>query len=74
MSNIISITGMSGSGKCTISRGVAEHFPKRCTWMSINLRWLQGDAYTEHWDLFGARIFAAVGDLKPREPLVRLGS
>ena len=28
MSNIIFITGMSGSGKSTISRGVAEHFPQ----------------------------------------------
>ncbi len=28
MNNIIFITGMSGSGKSTISRGVAEHFPQ----------------------------------------------
>ena len=28
MSNIIFITGMSGSGKSTISRGVAEYFPQ----------------------------------------------
>lgn len=28
MSNIIFITGMSGSGKSTICRGVAEHFPQ----------------------------------------------
>ena len=28
MSSIIFITGMSGSGKSTISQGVAEHFPQ----------------------------------------------
>ncbi|HRW09769.1 MAG TPA: hypothetical protein P5121_31930 [Caldilineaceae bacterium] len=40
----------------------------------FGLRFLQGDTYIEHRDVFGPRIFAAVVDLQSREALSRLGT
>lgn len=40
----------------------------------FGLRILQGAAYTEHRDVFGSRVYAAVVDLNSRETLTRLGS